>query len=86
MSRFQSVQGFPLLVDGALAFCPKNFVGLASMPSECILDLERLNTALAVIDLRFRRQLDDPEYRAERIRLRDLLNRADRSGSCGGGG
>ncbi len=49
--------GLPLLVDDGAGrrvdFCPENFRGLESLPGEAVLDLERLNAALAAVDAHF---------------------------------
>jgi Fe-S-cluster containining protein len=46
--------GLPVLTgDGQVDFCPRNFVGLAALPGDAVLDLERLNTALAGVNALF---------------------------------
>lgn len=53
-------QGLPLLskVDEKtrIDFCPKNFRGVASLPSTAVVDLELLNTALAAVNALFVRE------------------------------
>ncbi len=49
--------GLPLLVEDEAGrrvdFCPQNFTGAASLPAALVLDLERLNTLLALINRQF---------------------------------
>lgn len=49
--------GLPLLTmhDGSrsIDFCPRNFHGLSSLPGKAVIDLERLNTALAAVNALF---------------------------------
>ncbi len=46
--------GLPILAgDGRVDFCPRNFGGLAALPGDAVLDLERLNTALAGVNALF---------------------------------
>lgn len=46
--------GLPILAgDGRVDFCPRNFGGLATLPGDAVLDLERLNTALAGVNALF---------------------------------
>jgi len=49
--------GLPLLaeLDGAKSvdFCPLNFKGITSLPGNAVIDLDRLNTALAAINALF---------------------------------
>jgi Fe-S-cluster containining protein len=46
--------GLPLLIEGEqgrrIDFCPENFRGIAELPGAAVIDLERLNAALAAID------------------------------------
>lgn len=46
--------GLPLLTgaegERRIDFCPENFRGVDSLPSSAVIDLERLNTALAVVE------------------------------------
>lgn len=49
--------GLPLLVDaggtGRVDYCPLNFAGVASLPGDAVIDLERLNTVLVAINRRY---------------------------------
>ncbi|GFO67091.1 hypothetical protein GMLC_06700 [Geomonas limicola] len=57
--------GLPLLLsrEGAnqIDFCPENFRGLTSIPGNAVLDLERLNEALAAINALYLRSFPGPE-------------------------
>ncbi|GFO58290.1 hypothetical protein GMST_06150 [Geomonas silvestris] len=57
--------GLPLLLirEGAkgVDFCPENFRGLTSIPGNAVLDLERLNEALATINALYLRSFPGPE-------------------------
>lgn len=57
--------GLPLLVtrddSKEIDFCPENFQGLASIPGSAVLDLERLNAALAAINALYLRSCPGPE-------------------------
>lgn len=49
--------GLPLLIAGEngtqIDFCPLNFQGTASLPGAAVIDLDRLNAALAAVDALF---------------------------------
>jgi uncharacterized protein len=46
--------GLPILAsEGRVDFCPRNFGGLATLPGDAVLDLERLNAALAAVNALF---------------------------------
>jgi uncharacterized protein len=49
--------GLPILTreddKPAIDFCPKNFRGVESLPGHAVIDLDRLNTLLTVINARF---------------------------------
>jgi hypothetical protein len=49
--------GFPLLTlqegSRSVDFCPRNFQGLSSLPGKAVIDLDRLNTALAAVNALF---------------------------------
>jgi Fe-S-cluster containining protein len=65
--------GYPLLVNGKLAFCDRNFRGIKAMDSGCVTDLDRLNLALAAINIAFMR---DTKERKTRVKLRDMVREA----------
>lgn len=65
--------GLPLLVDGKIDFCPKNFKGLKSMDSGLLTNLEALNESLAAINMIFRKENGDPRFDMDRIALAEVL-------------
>jgi Fe-S-cluster containining protein len=65
--------GYPLLVEGRVDHCPKNFTTLRTIESNLILDLDALNTALAGVNIAFLKENKDPRFSRERIETRDLL-------------
>ena len=65
--------GYPLLVEGRVDYCPKNFTILRTIESSFILDLGALNTALAGINIAFLKENKDPRFSRERIGTRELL-------------
>lgn len=70
--------GLPLLTlqNGArtVGFCPLNFQGLDSLPGNAVIDLDRLNTALAAINALFvAESLKDRPLRQERITIAEAL-------------
>ncbi len=68
--------GYPVLADGAVDVCPLNFRGVEELAPSYVLDLERLNTALAAMDVRFRTLIDEPFFDQDRIPVSDLVERA----------
>ena len=66
--------GYPILVDGSVDMCPENFRGIDKIDSEFILDLEQLNTALGVINMRFLEEVRDERFRRDRVSLRELVS------------
>ncbi|MBE0585765.1 MAG: hypothetical protein IH612_18635 [Desulfofustis sp.] len=48
-----------------LDFCPENFPGRTSFPAAAILDLERINAALAGINLLYAAEVLGPQAPAE---------------------
>ncbi len=66
--------GYPVLVEGSIDFCPKNFSGVKSIESEHILDLENLNMAVASINILFQKETDDGFFQKERITMSELKN------------
>lgn len=67
--------GYPLMKNGMIDFCPKNFTGTRSIDSGFILDLDALNRALASINIIFLKENRDDFFNRERITLGDLKNR-----------
>ncbi|MFH1155987.1 MAG: YkgJ family cysteine cluster protein [Pseudomonadota bacterium] len=71
--------GMPVLVDRdgerVVDFCPLNFKGipLRDLDRQTIIDLETLNTALAVINRMFASQVLDKDSFPERLYLADAL-------------
>jgi Fe-S-cluster containining protein len=64
--------GYPLLVEGKIDFCPRNFAALRTIESDFILDLDALNTRLARINIAFTGENGDPRFSRVRIGMRDL--------------
>jgi uncharacterized protein len=64
--------GYPVIIDGNIDFCPENFIGIKTIESENILDLDKLNHALAVINKGFVDNLEVP-LPLERISFDDLI-------------
>jgi Fe-S-cluster containining protein len=64
--------GYPLLVEGNVDYCPKNFTTLRTIESRFILDLDALNTLLASINIAFTKENKDRRFSRERIGIRDL--------------
>ena len=64
--------GYPLLVEGKVDYCPKNFTSLRTIESSFILDLDALNTLLASINIDFTKENKDRRFSRERIEMRDL--------------
>lgn len=67
--------GFPLLVDGRVAFCPKNFSELIHVDPEFVLNLENLNTMLAAVNIRFLSETGIVFFQRDRIILREIFQR-----------
>ena len=70
--------GLPLLVEDEAGqrvdFCPLNFTGTESLPAGLVLDLEKLNTLLALINRRFLEALAEAgEEFPERLSLAAAL-------------
>jgi uncharacterized protein len=71
--------GLPLLTqqEGNLSvdFCPLNFRGLPSLPGKAVIDLERLNTALAAVNALFvAEHSGDVPPGKERVSIAEALN------------
>jgi Fe-S-cluster containining protein len=69
--------GYPVLIDGKVDMCHKNFQNIKSIDSEYILDLENLNNAIASINIIFQkeqREIDEKFFLKERISLMELKN------------
>lgn len=62
--------GLPIRIDGAVDFCPLNFTDAEPEPA-IVLDLEQINTLLALVDRLHAEAARDPVDR-QRIPLRDL--------------
>jgi hypothetical protein len=65
--------GYPLLVEGRIDHCPKNFSALRTIESRFILDLDALDTALAGINIAFLGENGDPRFAHARMGIDDLL-------------
>ena len=71
--------GLPLIAETEggerqVDFCPENFQGLVSLPSSAVIDMDRVNTALAAVDRLFiqeTRGKDSPE--GERLTIAECL-------------
>ena len=66
--------GYPVFIDKRTDVCPENFIGLRTIGSEYILDLENLNSALASINIIFRGEVKDKFFLQERVAMKDLKN------------
>ncbi|HEY6871270.1 MAG TPA: YkgJ family cysteine cluster protein [Geobacteraceae bacterium] len=70
--------GLPLLTvrngNRTVDFCPRNFLGIGSLPGSAVIDLDRLNTALAAINTLFVAQLfEDAPPAQERVSIAEAL-------------
>lgn len=65
--------GYPILIDGKIDYCPKNFTAVKTIESQYILHLAALNESLARINLIFLRDTDDQRFMGERFQLKDIL-------------
>lgn len=65
--------GYPLLVEGRVDYCPKNFTTLRTIESSFILDLDAVNAALAGINIAFLKENKDSRFSRERMGTRELL-------------
>jgi Fe-S-cluster containining protein len=69
--------GMPVLTDRgdgpAVDFCPLNFRGVTRLERESIIDLDQLNTALALINRLFVSQCLDTDSPRDRISLAEAL-------------
>jgi Fe-S-cluster containining protein len=66
--------GYPLLVEGRVDHCPKNFTSLRTIESNLILDLDAINTILAGVNIAFMKENGDRRFSRVRIGVPDLLN------------
>lgn len=69
--------GYPLYMEKEgrvrIDFCPENFAGVDSFPKETMLDIDHLNTLLAVINRQFVESVEaDPPFQ-DRIPVSDAL-------------
>ena len=64
--------GYPVLIDGKIDMCLKNFKDTKSIDSEYILDLENVNNAIASINIIFLRETNEKFFLKERITLKEL--------------
>ncbi|HEY5974196.1 MAG TPA: YkgJ family cysteine cluster protein [Geobacteraceae bacterium] len=75
--------GLPLLIniDGGrrVDYCPDNFQGLASLPGDAVIDLDRLNEALAAINALFVAAARQPPFDSGRLSMAEVLRRALRN-------
>ncbi len=80
-------QGLPLLIGSAggaegpsagsgsgrsIDFCPLNFAGVDTFPGEAVLDLDRLNRMLAMVNALFLQESGEPD---RRLTLAQVLSR-----------
>jgi len=65
--------GYPLLIEGRVDFCRRNFTELSTIDSENIISLDALNEALARINILFMEEVDDARFRTDRLFLRELI-------------
>jgi uncharacterized protein len=70
--------GLPLLTirvqNRHVDFCPRNFQGVSSLPGSAVIDLDRLNTALAAVNLLFVGEFRDTGLTdRERITIAEAL-------------
>jgi Fe-S-cluster containining protein len=69
--------GLPLLTraDGEerVDFCPRNCRGASSLPGEAVLDLDRLNAALAAVDALYRTEIGLSDQDGQRYAMRDVI-------------
>ncbi|MFH0919853.1 MAG: YkgJ family cysteine cluster protein [Fibrobacterota bacterium] len=68
--------GYPLRVNGRVDFCGLNFKGVRSFDAEDVLDLDALNTVLAVVNIVFWKATDGEHGRNARVPLKRLLAQA----------
>ena len=54
-------------------FCPENFKGIASFPNETLLDIDALNTLLAVVNRHFLGSMAEPGFFPERMSVSEAL-------------
>lgn len=66
--------GSPILIEGKIDYCPENFKGISTIESENILDLDKVNSALAVINRGFTENLETT-LQSERISFDEIINR-----------
>lgn len=64
--------GYPLLMDGRVTFCPKNFKKTRKIKANCLTDLSRLNLALAAINHCY---LEEKGSGSVRVSLRKILKK-----------
>jgi len=69
--------GLPLLTraegEERVDFCPRNCRGASSLPGEAVLDLGRLNTALAAVDALYRTETGLSDQDGQRYAMRDVI-------------
>ena len=66
-------QGYPLLLDGRVDFCPKNFQGVRSLDGASILELETITTLLVKINMLFVREMGKEHDENIRVKLSDVV-------------
>ncbi|OGR11971.1 MAG: hypothetical protein A2277_04915 [Desulfobacterales bacterium RIFOXYA12_FULL_46_15] len=69
--------GYPVYMEKdrerLIDFCPRNFKGITSFPKETMLDIEQLNTLLAMINRQFTESLEtDPPF-LDRIPISEAI-------------
>ncbi len=65
--------GLPILVEGRVDHCPKNFTGVDAIDPSLVLNLETLNLKLTAVNLLFQKDPPGELYREERITLKRLV-------------
>jgi Fe-S-cluster containining protein len=70
--------GHPVIIDGLIDYCPKNFKGLESIPLNFFLDINNVNQALAGINALFLKEQqalapDNRAFYSHRIKISKIL-------------
>ena len=70
--------GLPILLEEEgsrrVDFCPKNFVGLESLPGSAIIQLDQLNTTLAAINQAFVLEVYGSEPVPARVNMAEIIS------------
>src|SRR3989339_1823577 len=67
--------GLPLIIEGKIDFCDKNFKGVSSLDGQSILDLEKTTMVLAAINLRFLKEKKSATQTSGRVSLREIVDK-----------